>query len=222
MSTRIELNGQMKIGQIKIERSFPGILNGQMSESEWTNFCDRVDQTLLPIADVRRKKRKMTLIFILLMVIFFGVFAIFITGSGGISFLPFLPVVIIAPFIINVCFMIRMSKKARETWTQLKQVCEDESNRRSNVSFHVRDEKIYMGRSAMLLNYIECSVGTGNYGVTAVPEVGSMFDQMMGNQSQATQDSRSVADRLKDLEGLKPILSEEEYARKRKDILAEV
>ena len=49
-----------------------------------------------------------------------------------------------------------------------------------------------------------------------------MFDQMMGNQNQATQDSRSVADRLKDLEGLKPILSEEEYAQKRKDILAEV
>jgi len=169
----------------------------------------------------------MKLIYFLLSVILVGVFfAIIFLVPRGDYYSPYifyiLPAVYIPLFIMNACFMIRLRKKAGETLTQLKQVCENESNRRSNVSFHVRDERFYTGRSAILLNYIECSVGTGNDGVTAVPVVDSMFDQMMGNQNQATQDSRSVADRLKDLEGLKPILSEEEYARKRKDILAEV
>lgn len=150
MSTRIELIGQgytsgsTPDGSIKIERPFPGILNGQISESEWTSFCDRVDQTLLPIADAKRQSRKMKLIYFLLSVILVGVFAIIFFASerrGGYysSYIFYiLPAVYIPLFIMNACFMIRLRKKAGETLTQLKQVCEDESNRRSNVSFHVR------------------------------------------------------------------------------------
>lgn len=147
MSTRIELIGQgytsgsTPDGSIKIERPFPGILNGQISESEWTSFCDRVDQALLPIADMKRKSRKMTLIFYLAFIIFFGVFFAIRFGLGGYysSYISYiLPAVFIPLFIMNVCFMMRLMKMAGETLTQLKQVCEDESNRRSNVSFHVR------------------------------------------------------------------------------------
>ena len=149
MSTRIELIGQgytsgsTPDGSIKIERPFPGILNGQISESEWTSFCDRVDQALLPIADMKRKSRKMKLIYFLLSVILVGVFfAIIFLVPRGDYYSPYifyiLPAVYIPLFIMNACFMIRLRKKAGETLTQLKQVCEDESNRRSNVSFHVR------------------------------------------------------------------------------------
>ena len=149
MSTRIELIGQGYTsgsnpdGSIKIERPFPGILNGQISESEWTSFCDRVDQTLLPIADAKRQSRKMKLIYFLLSVILVGVFfAIIFLVPRGDYYSPYifyiLPAVYIPLFIMNACFMIRLRKKAGETLTQLKQVCEDESNRRSNVSFHVR------------------------------------------------------------------------------------
>ena len=148
MSTRIELIGQgytsgsTPDGSIKIERPFPGILNGQISESEWTSFCDRVDQTLLPIADAKRQFRKMKLIYFLLSVILVGVFAIIFFVSRGryysYNIFYILPAVIFPLSIINACFMIRLRKKAGETLTQLKQVCEDESNRRSNVSFHVR------------------------------------------------------------------------------------
>lgn len=59
-----------------------------------------------------------------------------------------------------------------------------------------------------MTNYIECSVG--NAVIITEPVAAALIG------------SKSVAARLEELEGLKFILSEHEYARKRQDILAEV
>lgn len=65
MSTRIDISFQGFFGpqNESIEGPFPEILNGQMSESEWTNLCDKVDQTWgLLMFELNRKIVKMVVI----------------------------------------------------------------------------------------------------------------------------------------------------------------
>jgi len=60
------------------------------------------------------------------------------------------------------------------------------------------------------VKFIECSVGMGNPAVTSEPVSVSLIG------------SKSVAARLEELERIKFILSEQEYAKKRQEILVEV
>lgn len=169
MSTRIELIGQGYTsgsnpdGSIKIERPFPGILNGQISESEWTSFCDRVDHKLERLADFKRKAKKMIFICLVSLIILSVLFVVLPVPGGLSSLYIYIPVSIIVYAILYFYIISPMNRKGNEALNDLKQVCDDETKKIPNVSFHLREARQYTsggnGESQMyVIRYIECIV----------------------------------------------------------------
>ena len=88
---------------------------------------------------------------------------------------------------------------------------------------------------SVAINYIECSVGaTGTGGAQTgfpVPPPAaptSMFDQMINNEPEVVVPTAvpsggpDVAERLRRLEDVKDIITEQEYTQRRKEILAQI
>ena len=146
--TRININGQgqsVRGGTIAIDRTFPGELSGAMSEYEWTSFCDKIDEALAP-ANSHRK---------IFMIAVFSVFALITIGILSVVFFGIrssdddvgngIPKIlgIAIPFffaimIVMIIFGCYISSKMRKVIGDADQVCEDESKKRPNVSFHFR------------------------------------------------------------------------------------
>jgi len=264
MSTQIAIHGQgTGMGPQStpgnapvIDRSFPGILSGKMSESEWTSFCNDVDKTLEPVGPIKGQimaKMKMLAC---------GMFASFaviagitatgaLTNSVGFYIYPVLffsfPLGI---FCVSKRAFASVAGELRKVMTDLEEVCERESARRHDVSFHVRAQTFGGGGNnnrGRQINYIECSVGNAGSGAGAVnameagqappvaypvgdpdinvsasaaPATTSIFSSLaLGGSAQPTAPTISTATRLQELEGIKSLLTEEEYNTKKQDIL---
>ena len=153
--TRINIHGQgygtgENGNSISIDRTFPGALSGAMSEYEWTSFCDKVDEALAPAGPLRQQILGSGKYGALFLFVAFGVYALtFSVGfRGGSNLPPFVyPVVGIVFFLVFVCggcMSFRpIIKKLQEIIKKVELVCEEESRKRSNVSFHLRVSRRY-------------------------------------------------------------------------------
>ncbi len=244
MSTRIDILGQRggihaQPGKnVIIDRKFPGILNGRMSEFEWTSFCDNVDRAIAPIGPLKTQLSRGAMRGGVLMFAFFAVIAVLVTTrvlSDKIHMIlpPLFIVFMIVPTVLSFRRFKLVAVQLSKIMADLEAVCQAESDKRSDVSFHVRAESYQTSsKRSSTINYIECSVGNAGTGglsameaglggainpPVATPVVGgsSMFESLSGNVS--TQ--QNAAQRLADLEGIKALITEEEYDTKRKEIL---
>jgi hypothetical protein len=118
--------------------------------------------------------------------------------------------------------------KVRKALSDLEMVCSEESSKYSNLSFHLRDDRVYTGRSVVAINYIEVSMGSAPSTENAAPVATtnssgsfSLFSQMATGAGVST-GGRNVAERLKELEGIRSLISEEEYNQKRSSILSDI
>jgi len=248
-------------GSPTIDRAFPGILSGKMSEGEWTSFCNDVDKTLEPVGPIKTK------IMGTMKILSCGMFAAFaviagITASGLIqNYMGFYlyPVMFFSLPIGLFCFSRRVFRSVGATLSKcmqdLEEACARESAKRHDVSFHVRAQTLGGGssnRGGRQINFIECSVGGGggagavgnnnmtlsameagqtpvafpvgdpdiNVSATAAPPGTSMFNNMAwGGSAQPTAPTISTSSRLQELEGIRALISEEEYNTKKQDIL---
>ena len=143
-TTRIEINGQgyttgtTPDGSMKIDRCCPGTLDAVMSESEWTSFCDRVDHKLECLADFKRKAKKMIFICLVSLIILSVLFVVLPVPGGLSSLYIYIPVSIIVYAILYFYIISPMNRKGNEALNDLKQVCDDETKKLPNVSFHLR------------------------------------------------------------------------------------
>jgi len=243
-----------------IDRKFPGILNGRMSELEWTSFCDNVDRAIEPIGPLKTQLRREVMCGGVLMFAFFAVLAILVTtrvlSNKMHLFLPPLFILFtIVPAVLSYRRFKLVAMQLSKVMADLEAVCETESDKRSEVSFYVKDESYQTSsRKASTIIYIGCSVGNaddvalsameaffGGGGMnpsiaTLVVGGSSMFESLSGNVSSQPNAAQRLADlfeslsgnvssqpnaaqRLADLEGIKALISEEEYDAKRKEIL---
>jgi len=244
MSVRINLIGQgyttghSADGLIHIDRSMPGILHQHMGQSQWINFCDRVDSTLIELGPVRKKVRNALRISGIISLVLFGTIAgVFASGvvfrAGSYYVFPILGVLFaIVPTFIYCRMIAPVMTKVRKTLSDLEIICNEESSKYSNLSFHLRDERFYTGRrSSVVINYIEVSIGSVSSAAGGSNPIGdpsanssssgafSLFSQMATGAGVSTA-GRNVAERLKDLEGIRSLITEEEYNQKKKEILS--
>jgi hypothetical protein len=254
-SFRIELHGQTLFNsKVSIDRSMPAMLSDRMSNHEWTAFCDRVDQALEPTQNIKRQLACYTGLSVAASIgIFIAIAVMGATGrifslyGGGFNPLYILLFVsfIVVPLTIP-CHTIRAtSQKISKVYDDLRNVVNEESSKRSDISFHLKEEIMHMGYSSSsnrvntrTMNYIECCIsssssgghrmngeGDGNYFPVSATVMPSMLDTMSGGGSGGAgrmSAGKSTLARLQELEGIKALLTEEEYNQKKNAILASI
>ena len=249
MSTRIEFIGQSFTGRdVTIDRNFPGILSDKMSNSEWLAFCNAIDKELAPLGPMKRRMQMtMRLTGLVWIVILVAIFIVVFVGIRSAKPLGFGWIygsfaISVVPMLIQYRTLSAARAEASRIMGKMQSLLNAENDKRSGVSFHIRAENQYSVRSSrggvsvVSTSYIECSVGstgipmgggaatgfTTSTPAVATPVFASTFDNLMGGAPPASapySSGRSVAERLQELEGIKALISAEEYSSKKKSIL---
>ena len=117
-----------------------------MSEYEWTSFCDKIDETLAPAGPLNRKfVRYMK---ILIFVVMASIFICF----QKVDLSPLVFVIALLVIIgVNKKHLIPALQEFLKVKKKAEQICEEESRKRSNISFHYRvSEKENASKKIML------------------------------------------------------------------------
>jgi len=242
-SCRIDFTGQqggLCVSEpVRLSRTQPAALSHQMSTTAWNSFCDQIDAALEPLDKVKHIARVGTFVFfagfLCFMVLPFVSFATTDPWSGGSSSPTFL-LFLIGPLILMVGMMGTQcwaASRGRAAMREVETVCEDISKQYSALSFHIRFEYIvyrryggyyagnnynhhhHRGTSTHTTNYIEVNIADvesrGDMGIASAPPL--VTASLVGGTE------KSAAERLSELDNIRGMLSEDEYERKRKEIL---
>ena len=254
-SFRIEILGQRDASSaVTVDRSLPSPLAQIYSSSEWTTFCDKINKALEPFEALKKKVLRMTMLSI---GFGFGMFAIAAAtasisfGRGSFNMFPLFIVLgllmVFVPAAVG-CYTAKMAtEQSNIIKADLQRVVNEESERRYEVSFHLREEvyttfEYHSGtehRSGGYrpvqhsLYYIECVINSTVSAATvplgaevvetsyATPVAPSAFDTLAAETgASAGYGQKSAVERLQELEAVKGMLSENEYNQKRSAILA--
>ena len=242
-SCRIDFTGQqggLCVSEpIRVSRVQPAPLSQHMSSTAWNSFCDQIDKALEPLDKIKHIARIATFVFIAgflcFMIIPFVSFATSDPWSGsstGPTFLLFLigPLILMGGMVATQCFA---ASRGRAAMREVEAVCEDISKQYSALSFHVRFEYFvyrryggynsygnnhttyhHGGTSTHTTNFIEVNIADvearGDMGIASAPPL--VTASVVGG-------AERTAERLAELDNIRGMLSDEEYDRKRKEIL---
>ena len=140
------------------------------------------------------------------------------------------PLVGVALLVGVQCVVARVAaSKAQEVLSKMRVVCDEASAQHPTLSFHCKDEIHAYGRRngrVIRTNYVEVSVGGGAVVAPAVvaSAVAVAADVIVPMQpvqvaAAVTAQPLSAAERLKNLDDIRSMLSREEYEAKRKEII---
>ena len=238
MSCRIDF--KQGNGTQIIDRTFPGILSGKISDGEWNAFCEQIDKAVEPIGAMTKSMMKNVGILMAASFVGFGITAAIFTMTGDKGFIYgpvfFVTCVMTLPFYFFAQQARKMQAEGMKIEGEVVSILTAETNKRAEVSFHLRKDPYSTGsgenRTSRVHSYIECSVGTGTGGDASMMEQGlvptatavvappttSIFSSLAGSSAGAGS-GPSTAQRLQDLEGIKALISAEEYNAKKKEIL---
>lgn len=137
-SARIEINND----SLRVDPTIPAIMRGRVAESDWKQFCDKVDEHLQEISNARQRA----------CIHFFIVFAWVLCLVGyGLSMVidfgfPGAPIIMFSitffGTIIAVFFLQHTKSKEKSSCEKIRRVCEEESKKQSLVSYHFREDEI--------------------------------------------------------------------------------
>jgi len=156
---------------VRVDRTMPAQLIDHMTEVEWSQFCNRLDEALKPMS----KSKRLALAISLGALLVFAAFLIFafmaVTGLESNNFDSWFIFFILAPlvFMIGSCATaMAIRKGTRQARDAVIAVCEAESDKCPRLSFHVRfcyagDYEPYMftssrGRYTTTVSYVSCCV----------------------------------------------------------------
>mmetsp|Transcript_28783 Transcript_28783/g.77975 ORF Transcript_28783/g.77975 Transcript_28783/m.77975 type:complete len:253 (+) Transcript_28783:269-1027(+) len=237
-------------GTYGIDRAMPSLLMGQITEVQWTQFCDQVDDAVVSL------NRHPKLLCLGSIVVFLGFVASFAYSfiatnslfdnnfdeSGSDDYGAY-PSGILAVFLIPGLLMLGMmglgfyiAKKRQRAMGDVKNVCQDISNRYRSLSFHLRDDKLFIprGEGGTMHSdiYVLVTVNTSQqdpeiedgsnttytglvpfYPSTSVTEYAS---------TKRENGDESLGGRLDQLELIRTKISQKEYDEKRQAIIAEI
>jgi len=210
----------------------PAPLETYMSNGEWNSFCDQVDNALAPAmafkTNTMARFKLLCTIPLALMLVFVGV------SSSGLltpSDPGFIVMFLCWPVVVFLVFKWMMNKTVKES-NQIKEdmakACATENLKRSDVNFVLKERMNvsygYKGRrNRTAESYIACTVPSTGIPMGSAPAPTSMFNSMataLGGGGAPATSGRSVAERLQELEGIKALISEEDYNNKKNAILA--
>ena len=246
MSTiRIDIDGQARgqclffnVSDITIDRRLPGALNSHMSASVWTQFCDKIDEALTSIGEIKRNLQKNYIIFAAVLFLFSVIFNVLWTmvDINNISLIFWLLSGSIGSFTVVVLVIVciktqRVGAQLQEAKDDVKKLCITEGDKIPGVSFHLREEEHLRYSSGStdgsvvagmyvshVTQYIECSVSAS----PSMMELGSLATPVAMAAPEVFTTKMSAAERLSGLEDIKGMLTEKEYNSKRRAILREM
>ena len=232
---------------------------GRMNQFAWNSFCEKMDEALKPIQKAKKvmvvgigSTMAAALVLIVVGFVSFAVLGSKSVSSFGSSPSPALGMI---PFGIGMLLMIAgscgssvyASRKSGEARNEMKKVCEETSAMHPGISFHIRDQMVFMGYSRR--NYGNNNNGYGgynsgydaNYSHTNYIEV-YVTDGTAPAATTATgvyipptsmpsappvvaavaEGIKSPQERMRELEGMRSMLTEDEYQAKRAEILSDV
>uniref|UniRef100_A0A7S1BK59 Uncharacterized protein n=1 Tax=Corethron hystrix TaxID=216773 RepID=A0A7S1BK59_9STRA len=252
MSARIDLSSGGGFSNWKqmcrIGRTKPAIIDHYMSGTEWTEFCDDIDEALEPL---NRASKYSTIAFFVAFVsaiismIFFAI-TIFSKqkdlmpsfdgtsfddnfGSFDDDFGPPRGIfygfgIIFVTVIISVAFTCNTGYKWQKSSEDIEEICAETSERQPRLSFHVRFERYYTfhGDEAKshVNQYIEVLIN--QQGMHTELEPVAPYAPASSPYVVAAIPDDTVQQRLKELEEVKHLLTEIEYSDKRTEILTDL
>lgn len=236
----------------------PAMLSDRMSNHEWIAFCDRVDQAIEPIQAIKTKMLRHSALSVaagvgfFILIVVMGFTGRIVSFSGGFSplYIILLVAFIFVPFTLQFYRIRVASRDVTKVYDDLRKVVNEESSKRSDVSFHLKEDThttYYNASSSSRTNrvqtrtisYIECNIsfpggghhllngdGHDNVPVSATVAspvvIPSMFDTLSGGGGTSMVPGKSAQERLQELEGVKAFITEEEYNKKKEAILASI
>ena len=229
-------NIEVNVREHKLDRSYPAILNGHYSESQFNLFCDKVDAVIQE--NVVPFKRSMMIFrtwsfvipMIFMLVINFVVFRDLSRVSMNPVMIPGIIIPFMFVFVAGIFWYTRKVRQMSETVnSKVGVVCEEASRESSSVSFHLRQPQVIGAVSSNTSNgttriysqgHIEVVVAGGGTSetVSAVP-FGTSTDPYA---SMASTSGSSPAVRLAQLDAMKHLMSDEESEKKREEVISSV
>lgn len=228
------------------------------SSSEWTTFCDKIDKAFEPLGALKKKIQRMMMLSKGIAFTMFAVVAL-ITGlsvsfgAGSSRFTIFPLFIVLGLLMVGIpagigCYTVRMTtEESNAIKADLQRVVNEESERKYQVSFHLREEvyTTFVHHSGTehrsggyrpvqsSLYYIECVINSTVSAATvplgaevvestfATPVAPSAFDTLAVEAGVSTgYGQKSAVKRLEELEAVKGMMSENEYNQKKSAILA--
>lgn len=203
-AARVEI--YQECGPRQIDRTFPVVLNGFLTEGEWQEFCNELDAKLLVV-------HHYTLTFLFLVTI--GAATASAVSNDPLLFLYFM-----VPGLVFVMFTSACVQCA--TAHGLQQICERWTQRSvGRLSFHQRGSLQSQRETPHIEIYILPSLSRGG-DYDCKNKYGTSSYQPPTAVVAADSSTQETQQRLQALETLRPILTDQEYQSKRADILAMV
>jgi len=175
-SARIDFEGQY--GGIdccapqpfKISKTKPAILDGRMTNLEWTSFCERIDAALHPLNKLRRFAGYATIVLVMAFIAVPVAVAIRsinnFNSPYGSSNSPNIAAFIIGP-LVAMCGLVSIhcfiAKKSNSVMEDLQTICDGVSKQLPRLSFHVRFERQYYNYYRSYDQYGNTGSHTTNY-----------------------------------------------------------
>ena len=204
-----------------LQRSMPAVMDGHFTSHQWTTFCEEIDEALTPVNKAARCSRIFNWIAI---AAFLGCFLSTFAVIGGVM----TGAAFIAAFAINIVGSLTTksytNSRRQEAIAEMNRVCEDTSRLHPGLSFHPRKDTQLHGSGrrlrARMYYYIEVSVATSTSNSSSPPVALATYTPetfaIAGSQT------KTPAQRMEELETMRQFLSQEEYDRKKAEIVASV
>jgi hypothetical protein len=242
-SARVDIEGQLGVcdrGGVCVSRSMPVILTGHINELDWEDFCDKLDEALVPMEKVKQINFYVLIGTIAIFVFFFIIMIValfdFDSSKNYDGWWVFMVVAVAVLMFGTLGSALYTKSETMKARTALRRVCDEGSKSHPGLSFHVKFQ-VFMwfsggGKStnvnSKMYNYIEVQVARQGPDITVgmapvfVDEPQAQLAAATVPRATAATGGRSPAQRLADLELIKEHLSEEEYKKKRTDIIMDL
>lgn len=225
-TAQINIDGQSdNSGQATINKTFPILLNDRISQSSWTRFCEEVDRELEPLSGIRRTLKIANMVrslvgFAIMVAIMLLVIPSGVNDYDGVSGLAIYMIILLVgiPLVLIVALSRYTSKlysRFQDVVTEVKEICTRKSNDDPEITFSVEQMPLLtngilrLSTQGMYQLCISIKVAGARGNETGMGGVGGV---VRGN----------TAERLQELDGIKSLLTAQEYEQKRQNILNSV
>jgi len=169
-----------------IKREFPALLTNYMTETEWTEFCGKIDTALSPVGRSKKITYFSALLFLGAITTF--AFIAMTLGNGwhvlfvGLVFIPLL----LVPFIFGL--------KRVDIFNDIRIICTDISNSNSNINLSLKNKRLNARKKEKTV-YIEIRVESTEVREFNTPnETKEIQDTAASKSSQEAIDKKAAKD----------------------------
>jgi hypothetical protein len=128
-----------------IDKTMPAIMNGKVPQSDWTAFCEQVENELQPLSNMQLSFQTLFGFFLVgcIVVAISMIVSFSLESASGVIFVLFLVpfAFAISLFVFSIC----MASKVGTVFDNIQKICAETSKKSRIVSYHLRNDVIVGG-----------------------------------------------------------------------------